>query len=86
MATTLAVRMPKAFSPGDNFQLWCRQFKAYAQSVRLPPKQLCEALLALLDNAAFRAFDLLGLLEETSQDYKLLVEALTKQFSSSTGQ
>ena len=85
MATTLAVRMPKAFSPEDVFQLWCRRFKTYAQSVRLPQEQLCDALLAVLDDAAFRAFDLLGLSEETSQDYKLLVEALTKWFSSSMG-
>jgi len=86
MATTSAVRMPKAFSPGDDFQLWCRRFEAYARSVRLPQEQQCDALLALLDDAAFRAFDLLGLSEETSRDYKLLVEALTKRFSSSTGQ
>ena len=59
-------------------QLWCRRFEAYALSVMLLKEQLCDALLALLDDAAFRAFDLLGLSEMTSQDYKLLVEALTK--------
>ena len=35
--------------------------------VRLQQEQLCDALLALLDDAAFRAFDLLSLSEETSQ-------------------
>ena len=78
--------MLKAFSPGDDFQLWCRWFEAHARSVRFPLEQLCDALLALLDDATFRAFDLLSLSEEKSQDYKLLVEALTKWFSSSTGQ
>ena len=53
---------------------------------KIPQEQLCDPLLALLDDAAFQAFDLLGLPEETSQDYKLLVEALTKRFSSSMGQ
>ena len=43
----------------------------------------CTALLALLDDAAFRDFDLLGLSEETVQDYKQLVEALTTRFSPS---
>ena len=80
MVTTSVVQMLKAFSPGDNFQLWCQRFEAYAWSVRLLQEPLCDALLALLDNAAFRAFDLLGLSEETSQDYKLLVETLTKWF------
>ena len=78
--------MLKAFSPGDDFQLWYRWSEANAQSVRLPQEPLCDALLALLDNAAFRAFDLLDLSEETSQDYKQLVETLTKRFSSSMGQ
>ena len=78
--------MSNAFSPGDDFQLWCRRLEAYARSTRLPQEQLCDALLTLLDDAAFRAFDLLGLSEETSKDYKLLVETLTKRFSSSTGQ
>ena len=61
MATTLAVRMLKAFSPEEDFQLWRQQFKVYRWSVSLPQEQLCDALLALHDDAAFRAFDLLGL-------------------------
>ena len=77
MAKTLVVRMLKAFSPGDDFQLWCRWFEASARSVRLPQEELCDAVFALLDDATFRAFDLLGLLKE-SQDYKLWVETLTE--------
>ena len=86
MTTTLAVQTPNGFSPGDDFQLLCQWFEVYAWSVRLPQEQQCDAVLALLDDPAFQAIDLLGLSEEASKDYKLLVEAFTKWFSSSMGQ
>ncbi len=38
---------------------------------------MCDSLLALLDDASFRPFDLLGLEEGTQRDYKLLLAALT---------
>ena len=42
--------------------------------------------MALLDDAAFRAYDLLALDAAIIADYKLLVNALRKRFSASTSQ
>ena len=83
---TPQIRAPRPYSVGDDFALWTRRFEAYARSVKIPEAQLSNALLALLDDAAFRAYDLLGLAEDTSQDYKLLIQALSKRFSPCTGQ
>lgn len=83
---TPQIRSPRPYSQGEDFQLWLRRFEAYARAVKTPEEQFCNALLALLDDAAFRAYDLLALTDEQSQDYKQLVEALTKRFSPSTGQ
>ena len=80
------IRAPRPYSLGDDFALWTRRFEAYARAVRTPQAQLCDSLLASLDDAAFRAFDLLGLGEEITTDYKQLTEALSKRFSPATGQ
>ena len=64
MATPLQIRAPRPYSAGDDFALWIRRFEAYARSVRIPDDKLPDALLALLDDAAFRAYDLLGLDED----------------------
>ena len=58
----------------------------YARSVRIPDDKLPDALLALLDDAAFRAYDLLGLDEGVVRDFKQLTTALSKRFAPSTGQ
>ncbi len=79
------IRAPKPYSPGDDFVLWTRRFEAYARSTRITDGQMSDALLALLDDAAFRAYDLSGITEETSRDYKQLVKALSKRFAPSTG-
>ena len=67
------IRTPRPYSKlnvtGDDFALWIRRFEAYTRAVRIPDDKLSDALLALLDDAAFRAFDLLGLPEETVKDY-----------------
>ena len=47
---------------------------------------MSDALLALLDDAAFRTFDLLRLTEAVRADYKQLVEALSRRFASTTGE
>ena len=87
MATpTPQIRAPRPYSVGDDFALWVRRFEAYSRAVKIPDDKLSDALLALLDDAAFRAFDLLGLEEETAKDYKQLVEALRKRFAPCAGQ
>lgn len=81
------IRTPRPYSVGDDFALWIRRFEAYTRAVRIPDDKLSDALLALLDDAAFRAFDLLGLPEETVKDYKQLVDALKeKRFAPGAGQ
>ena len=80
------IRAPRPYSLGDDFVLWTRRFEAYTRAVKAPQEQLCDSLLALLDDAAFRAFDLLGLGEDVTTDYKLLTQALSKRFAPSTGQ
>ena len=84
--STAAIRAPRPYSLGDDFGLWVRRFEAYCRAVGTPHDRMCDSLLALLDDASFRAFDLLELTEETQKDYKLLLGALTKRFSPSTGQ
>jgi len=86
MATPPLIRTPRPYSVGDDFALWIRRFEAYSRAVRIPDDKLSDALLALLDDAAFRAFDLLGLDDATVKDYKQLVEALLKRFAPCAGQ
>ena len=83
---TPQIRAPRPYSVGDDFALWVRRFEAYSRAVKIPDDKLSDALLALLDDAAFRAFDLLGLEEATAKDYKQLVEALRKRFAPCAGQ
>jgi len=71
----------KPYSPDADFSLWVRRFEAYARAATIPEEQLSDALLALLDDAAFRAFDLLGLTSVVRADYKQLVAALSCQFA-----
>ena len=46
---------------------------------------MCDVLLALLDDAAFRAVDLLRLEEAARSDFKLLTDALRQRFAPSAG-
>ena len=57
--------------------------KSYAKAVKIADEQISDALLALLDDAAF---DLLGLTEGQVRDYKQLVGALAKRFAPTTGE
>lgn len=84
-STSGPVRAPRPFSIGDDFALWIRRFEAYARAVNIAEGTLGDALLALLDDAAFRAFDLLELPEATLKDYKKLTEELRKRFAPTTG-
>ncbi len=63
-----------------------RRFEAYARAARIPQEQLADALLLLLDDGAFRAFDLLGLTAAQITDYKELLGALTKRFAPDAGE
>ena len=86
MATPLQIRAPQPYSAGDDFALWIRRFEAHTRSVKIPDDKLSDALLALLDDAAFRAYDLLGWDESVVRDFKQLTEALSKRFAPSTEQ
>ncbi len=79
------LRSPRPYGSGD-FALWLRRFEAYARAVRVPQAQMSDALLSLLDDAAFRTYDLLGLSPEVTADYKLLTEALRKRFAPEKGE
>ena len=54
--------------------------------MKIPDDKLPDALLALLDDTAFRAYDLLGLDESVVRHFKQLTKALSKRFAPSTGQ
>ncbi len=58
---TAHLRGPKPYVVGRDFSLWMHRFEAYARAARIPQEQLADALLSLLDDRTFRAFDLLGL-------------------------
>ena len=77
LMATAHFRRPKPYTPGADFSLWRRRFESYARAAKIDEAQLSDALLALLDDAAFCAFDLLGLTEDVRADYKQLVEALS---------
>ena len=77
---------PRSYALGEDFQLWLRHFEAYSCAVRMPKEQMCNALLSQLDDASFRAYDLLQLPEEEAADYKRLVATRSDRFSPSTGQ
>ena len=80
------LRAPRPYSIGEDFQLWLRRFETYARAVKTPDGQFCNTVLSLLDDAAFRAFDLLensaALVE--AADYKELVKALAERFNPPT--
>lgn len=83
---TAYLKGPRPYTLGGDFSLWMRRFEAYAQAAAITEKQLPNALLSLLDDAAFRAFDLLGLTPEDTGNYKALVKALAKRFAPSSGE
>ena len=66
--------------------MWLKRFESYARALKLEEGHLCDAMLSLLDDAAFRAYDLLGLGESDTQDYKLLCKALADRFAPVTGE
>ena len=80
------LRAPRPYSLGEDFQLWLRRFEAFAKAVKTPDDQFCNAVLSLLDDGAFRAFDLLENSEALvdGADYKALTKALYERFSPGT--
>ena len=68
--------------------MWLKRFKSYARALKLEEGHMCmcDAMLSLLDDAAFCAYDLLGLGESDTQDYKLLCKALADRFTPVTGE
>ena len=66
--------------------MWFKRFKSYARALKLEEGHMCDAMLSLPDDAAFRAYDLLGLGESDAQDYKLLCKALADRFATVTGE
>ena len=72
MAVQAYVKAPKPYAVGSDFSLWVKRFESYAKAVKVADEQISDALLSLLDDSAFRAFDLLGLTEEQVRDYKQL--------------
>ena len=86
MAVQAYVKVPKPYAVGSDFSLWVKRFESYAKAVKVADEQISDALLSLLDDSAFRAFDLLGLTEEQVRDYKQLVGALKKRFAPTTSE
>ena len=86
MAVQAYVKAPKPYAVGSDFSLSVKRFESYAKAVKVADEQISDALLSLLDDSAFRAFDLLGLTEEQVRDYKQLVGALKKRFAPTTGE
>ena len=66
--------------------MWLKCFESYARALKLEEGHMCDAMLSLLDDVAFRAYDLLGLGESDTQDYKLLCKALADRFAPVTGE
>ena len=63
MAIQAYIKAPKPYAVGSDFSLWVKWFESCAKAVKIADEQISDALLALLDDAAFQAFDLLGLTE-----------------------
>ena len=69
MAIPLEIWAPWPYAVGDDFALWIRRFEVYTHSVKIPDNKLPDALLALLDDAMFRAYDLLSLDKSVVRDF-----------------
>ena len=54
MAVQAYVKAPKLYAVGSDFSLWVNRFESYAKAVKIAVEQISDALLALLDDAAFR--------------------------------
>lgn len=64
-----AIRAPKPFTMGSNFELWLKRWQTYAKCVRIPEDSKAGALVLSLDDNAFQAIDQLGLdIEKDSYD------------------
>ena len=66
--------------------MWLKRFESYARALKLKEGHMCDSMLPLLDDAAFRAYGLLGLGESDTQDYKLLCKALADRFAPVTSE
>ena len=55
------VRAPRVYSVGQNFKTWFSQFLQYANLVHIKPSDRRAYLLALLDQPAYKAVELLKL-------------------------
>jgi len=60
------VRAPRVYSMGKSFKTWLSQFLQYANLVHIKPSDHCAYLLSLLDQPAYKAVELLKLLESLS--------------------
>ena len=69
------VRAPKPYCIGSGFSMWLKHFEPYARALKLKEGHMCNAMLSLLDDATFCAYDLLGLGESDTQDYGQLVQS-----------
>ena len=60
------MRLPKPFSLKDDFTLWICRFESYCRVAKITKDVMPDMLLSLLDDSAFRAYDLLGLAAQKS--------------------
>ena len=63
------IRLPKPFSLKDDFTLWIRCFKSYCRVAKITKDVMPDKLLSLLDDSAFRVYDLLGLAAEVISNH-----------------
>ena len=73
----LQIRAPRLHLVRDDFALLICQFEVYARSMRIPNDKLLDALL---DDAMFQAYDLLGLDRSVVRDFKQLMKPFPKDF------
>ena len=80
------MRLPKPFSLKDDFRLWIRRFESYCRVAKITKDVMPDMLLSLLDDSAFRAYDLLGLAAEVTSNYDQLLRELQGRFNPCAGE
>ena len=73
-------KLPKYYTPGQNFRSWLSQLNQYIELVRIPSSERKAFLVTLLDQQAYRAVELLRL--PSDLNFQEFTAKLTEQFDS----
>ena len=80
ISRNVALKQPKPYSLGQHFKVWLSQFDEYSKLANIPESKKRAFLVTLLDQAAYRAVQLLRIPESSS--YTEFLQRITVRFDS----